>query len=661
MKKTLSFITILLALATGSSPVHTQNAAREQNTAREFVEGEVLIQFRADASPSDQAEARSWAGAHRTQLLRRNGEGELELAAVPGASVQEAAALLQLHHAVHYAEPNWIYRHQDTSNDPYYTDGSLWGMYGNATTPANQYGSQAGEAWAVGSTGVSSVLVGVIDEGIDLNHPDLAANIWTNPYDPIDGVDNDGNGYVDDLHGWDFVQNDNSIYDGSPADSLTDSHGTHVSGTIGAVGGNGIGVAGVNWNVGIISAKFLGPSGGTLANAVKAIDYIRDLKTRHGLNIVATNNSWGGGGYSRGLHEAIIRAAKADILFVAAAGNGNAFGIGQNNDTTPSYPSNYSTTHGTTGESPASYEAVIAVASITSSGAKSGFSNYGRYTVDLGAPGSGVWSTTPNNTYSSYSGTSMATPHVTGAAALYKSLNPAASASQVRTAILNSAVATPTPSLTNITVTNGRLNIGQFAGAPPPPPPANAPSALGATAVSPSQINLAWTDNSPDEDGFDVERCLGSACTNFAKIASVGLNVTTYSDTGRSASTTYRYRVRAFNAGGASGPSNEAQATTPAAAALPAAPSALAAHSGPSSGLINLTWQDNATNEDGFKIERCFGSGCTGFAQIAQVGANVTTYQDSGRAPNHLYRYRVRAFNASGNSAYSNIASATAP
>jgi subtilisin family serine protease len=270
------------------------------------------------------------------------------------------------------------------------------------------------------------VLVGVIDEGIDLNHPDLAPNIWTNPFDPLDGVDNDTNGYVDDIHGWDFFQDNNSIYDGSPTDSATDDHGTHVSGTIGAGGNNGIGVAGVNWNVGIIAAKFLGPFGGTTADAVEAVDYITDLKTRHGLNIVATNNSWGGGGYSQALHDAIIRAAKAGILFVAAAGNS-----GINNDSVPHYPSSYSTIEGTPGESGAGYDAVIAVASITSSGTKSSFSNYGRRRVDLGAPGSGVWSTTPNNSYTSLSGTSMATPHVTGAAALYKSLAPGASASAV--------------------------------------------------------------------------------------------------------------------------------------------------------------------------------------------------------------------------------------
>jgi subtilisin family serine protease len=353
---------------------------------------------------------------------------------------------------VEYAEPNWIYQHQAASNDPYYTNGSLWGMYGDATSPANQYGSQAGEAWARGSTGSAGVYVGIIDEGIQLDHPDLSGQIWTNPFDKPDGVDNDGNGYVDDSNGWDFDGNNNTIYDGGARGSL-DDHGTHVAGTIGAKA-DGKGVVGVNWSVTMISGKFLGRRGGTTANAVKAVDYFTDLKTRHGLNIVATNNSWGGGGYSQALHDAVVRGAKANILFIAAAGNGGSDGVGDNNDATASYPSNYNTTKD------AGYDAVIAVAAITSSGSRSAFSNYGATTVDIGAPGSGVNSTTAYNTYSSYGGTSMATPHVTGGAALYAAANPTATAAQIRQAILGSAV--PTASLSGITVTGGRLNVSGF-------------------------------------------------------------------------------------------------------------------------------------------------------------------------------------------------------
>ena len=144
------------------------------------------------------------AGARR-RLIRRNATADLELASTGGWSVEDAAARLRLHPAVRYAEPNWIYTHQATSDDPYFAGGSLWGMLGDTTAPANQFGSRAGEAWQAGNVGSASTFVGVIDEGIDLNHPDLAANIWTNPFDPVDGVDNDGNGYVDDVQRMGFL------------------------------------------------------------------------------------------------------------------------------------------------------------------------------------------------------------------------------------------------------------------------------------------------------------------------------------------------------------------------------------------------------------------------------------------------------------------------
>lgn len=347
---------------------------------------------------------------------------------------------------VEYAEPNWIYQHYATSNDPYFTSGQLWGMSANG----NQFGSQAATAWAANKTGSSTVYVGIIDEGYMYTHEDLAGNAGVNPGEiPGDGVDNDGNGLVDDVYGWDFDGNNNSVFDGTG-----DDHGTHVAGTIGAVGGNGIGVAGVVWNVKMIGAKFLGSRGGTTANAIKAVDYFTDLKSRHGLNIVATNNSWGGGGYSQALKDAIDRANAVGILFIAAAGNS-----GTNNDASPSYPSGYTSPN------------VIAVASITSSGALSSFSQYGATSVDLGAPGSGIWSTVPvavgkgknatvGSGYASYNGTSMATPHVTGAAALYASLNPGASATQIKNALLSSV--TPTPSLQGKVSTNGRLNVSGF-------------------------------------------------------------------------------------------------------------------------------------------------------------------------------------------------------
>ena len=322
-------------------------------------------------------------------------------------------------------------------------------MYGDASSPTNRFGSQAAEAWKAGHIGSDGVYVAVIDEGIDRKHRDLSANIWTNPFETLDGADNDGNGYVDDIRGWDFANDDNTIYDPkSSSDTSTDAHGTHVAGTIGASGGNGTGVVGVNWNVTIIPAKFLGSDGGTTWDAIQAIDYVTDLKLRHGLNIVATNNSWGGSGYSQALYDAIEDANDAGILFVAAAGNGGSDGIGDNNDSTPNYPASYASTN------------IIAVAAINKNGGKPSFSNYGATSVDLGAPGAGIYSTTPRNTYRSYSGTSMATPHVTGAVALYASTHPGASASEIRDAIFSSTV--PTTSMSGRTVTGGRLNAGGY-------------------------------------------------------------------------------------------------------------------------------------------------------------------------------------------------------
>ncbi|MDP9229470.1 MAG: S8 family serine peptidase, partial [Bacteroidota bacterium] len=210
------------------------------------------------------------------------------------------------------------------------------------------------------------------------------------------------------------------------------------------------GVAGVNWDVTLISAKFLGRFGGTTANAVLAVDYITDIKIRHGLNIVATNNSWGGGGNSQALKDAIDRAGNNNILFIAAAGNSTA-----NIDNSPSYPASYTSSN------------LIAVAALTSNGGLASYSNYGATSVDLGAPGSGIYSTVPGgkgknitSSYASYSGTSMATPHVTGAAALYASTHPGATASQIKAAILASVV--PTTSLSGKTATGGRLNVSGF-------------------------------------------------------------------------------------------------------------------------------------------------------------------------------------------------------
>lgn len=421
------------------------------NAGRPHENGELIVKFRDGAAVADQNVVRRGLGAEQVATLRaaRSGRGGTALMRLPaGADMAGTIRVLSANPSVEYAEPNWIYQHAAVSNDTYYTNGSLWGMYGDATSPANPYGAQAAEAWAAGHTSCNGVYVGVIDEGIYYDHADLAANIWVNPYDPVDGIDNDGNGYVDDVRGWDFDQNSNNINSGG----ANDDHGTHVSGTIAGVGGNGAGVAGVCWGgVKLISGRFLGRRGGTTANAILAVDYMTDLKTRHGMNIVATSNSWGGGGFSQGLQDAIERANGAGILFIAAAGN-DAFDCDSGSTC---YPAEYPNSN------------VISVASITSSGAMSSFSSYGATTVDICAPGSGIYSTVPVKSgrnivsgYASYSGTSMATPHVSGAAALYASSHPGAGAADIKAAIMGSAI--PTTSCNGKVVSNGRLNASGF-------------------------------------------------------------------------------------------------------------------------------------------------------------------------------------------------------
>jgi subtilisin-like proprotein convertase family protein len=289
-------------------------------------------------------------------------------------------------------------------------------------------------------------VVGVVDTGVDYNHEDLAANMWVNPAEiPGNGVDDDANGVIDDVHGFNAITGS-----GDPMDDH--DHGSHCSGTIGAVGSNGIGVAGVNWEVQIMALKFLNAGGsGTLEDAVAAIDYAVAQRNA-GVNLRVLSNSWSGGGFTQTLLDAIESANASGIMFVAAAGNAS-----NDNDANPTDPASYEATN------------VVAVAATDHNDELAGFSSFGATSVDLGAPGVDVLSTTRNNTYSVFSGTSMATPHVAGVAALVLSANDTLTVEELKDALLTSG--DPIPALEGVTLSGRRLNAASALDEAGPPVP----------------------------------------------------------------------------------------------------------------------------------------------------------------------------------------------
>jgi subtilisin family serine protease len=411
----------------GAEPAYDEHSVlvkfRDVTTATAVGDAVAMVSGKFEDTDSDR----------RDDRFQNVAGGRIALVELEGKyTAKEARATLAKHPAVELVEYNWKQYTTQIPNDPRF--GDLWGLHntGQAGGVAGAHISAAG-AWDT-TVGSHDVVVGVIDTGVDYTHPDLVPNMFVNPGEIAgNNIDDDGNGFIDDVHGINAITGT-----GDPMDD--NDHGTHVSGTIGGAGNDGVGVAGVNWNVSIMGLKFLSGAGsGTTAGAIICIDYAVAMKNA-GVNIRVLNNSWGGGGFSQLLEDSISAANAADILFVAAAGNSSS-----NNDVSPHFPSSYDVPN------------VLAVASTTRTDAMSSFSSFGLTSVDLGAPGSDIVSTIPGNGYASFSGTSMATPHVAGAAALLLSVNDTLTAAELKQILMDTG--DPTAAMDGRTVSGKRLNV----------------------------------------------------------------------------------------------------------------------------------------------------------------------------------------------------------
>ena len=425
------------------------NAALQISRSGAHVPGQVIVKLR-DVAPGKRIQA------HAISVLQ-NAAGEdavvdfvpLEMApsvfkvSLASDSLLDAAIrALRLDPSVAAAEPNIIFHTFEdqtpgqTPNDPDF--GKLWGMKNTGQPDATGQVGRAGAdinvlpLWNQGFTGNRKVLVGVIDTGVDWTHPDLIENIYTNPGEAgelsANGIDDDGNGLIDDVHGWDFESKSKNSNDDN-------GHGSHVAGTIGASGNNGVGVAGVNWQVSILPIKFLDAQGsGSLQGAIDAIEYAKKMK------VSIINASWGGNHFSQLLSDSVKSTGDAGIIFVAAAGNDSS-----DNDTAGSYPAGFG------------HPNIIAVAATDNQDNIAKFSNFGRKTVHVAAPGVKILSTTKNGAYAVLSGTSMASPHVAGVAALLLSLRPEWDYATLKERLIRTS--DPMPSLSRKVLSKGRVNV----------------------------------------------------------------------------------------------------------------------------------------------------------------------------------------------------------
>lgn len=404
----------------------------------EVVENEVLVKLKPGKAG---ALSSAFKQAHGIDLAKPVGRGAYVRLHSTTRDVPTLLSLLRSRSDVESVQPNHVFHALDTTPNDTYFGTYLWGLKNNGGSYTSNPTATAGadikavKAWDFG-TGSNQTTVCVIDTGVDYNHPDLNPNMWRAPSAYTVTIGGKSITVPAGSYGYNAIT--------QVPDPMDDhSHGTHCAGTIGAVGNNNLGVTGVNWTASIMACKFLDKTGsGSESDAADCIEFIRQTKATFGAaaNVRVLSNSWGGGDDVQVLRDA-IEAANADgMLFVAAAGNSNS-----NNDVTPFYPSNYTSAN------------VLAVAASNANDAKAGFSSYGKTTVDLAAPGVGILSTLPGGGYGWKSGTSMATPHVAGAALFLLSLNPNLTTQQLKDTLMNTV--DPLPQWTNLVASGGRLNM----------------------------------------------------------------------------------------------------------------------------------------------------------------------------------------------------------
>ncbi len=581
-----------------------------------YRDSELLVKFRGDSG----ALAANIHAATGGRRVARFGRIELVRLAA-GKDVEGMRRWYESRSEVEYAEPNYIVRMAALPNDTNFS--RQWGLRNRGQIILGAAGTVGADINAAAAwdrhTGAGSVLVALLDTGIDYNHPDLAANVWRNPAEIAgNGIDDDGNGNVDDIRGWDFFNND-----ADPMDDCVDGHGSHVAGIIGAVGNNAAGVSGVNWRVQLMPLKVLCADGfGSVANVIAAMDYA----IAKGVSIINASYSMGCGAEpSQSERDYLNRARAAGILVVLAAGNEDC-----DNDVRPTYPASHALNNliAVAASDPYDQRALYS-ASVASS--------YGGQSVHLFAPGKNVYSTLRlvlGGGYGYMSGTSMAAPHVSGAAALLKSYRPALNMFQVREILLKTAAARP--ALAGLAVTGGRLDLGTAMDFDLATGTPLQPSHLVASKVDDSRIDLTWIDDSTIETGWKLQYHADPG-TDFVTLSTLAAATLNYQDNAaRVGEGTYNgYRVLAFNGIGDSSPGPEVKLITP-----PLAPDNLRI-SGQGDSRI-LTWIDRSARESGYRVERAVTTGGL-FREIASLPANTTQYRDTNLLAGSEYSYRVRA------------------